>query len=84
MFHIKSRASCRFLLAVFGIGFLVSISLVFYLTFLAAFLNGGSITITVNSIGEAWFEFFLIPVTFVLGVYGFVYFFKQGRNAVEN
>lgn len=80
MYKLKSKVSKRFLFAVFGIAGLISGTVVLYLTFLVAFMNGGVVTITINSVGEAWPEFFLLPVMLISGVYGFFYLFRQPHD----
>jgi len=42
-------------------------SILLYFTFLAGYFNGYEILITVNSCGEANFEFILIPIFLIIG-----------------
>jgi len=70
-----------------GFMFSVGYSILLYITFLFAFFNGGSILVLVNSFGEMWFEFFLIPVVLFFSVLGLYFFlcdmFKIKRGVYE-
>ncbi len=53
-----------------GFACLISNSIILYVTFLWAYLfNDFKLSIDINSIGEAHIEFFLIPITIIIGLY---------------
>lgn len=56
-----------------GLGSLLWFSVMVYYTFLRAYFNGNyKTTVWVNGIGEAHFEFVLLPICLVFGVYVFI------------
>jgi len=76
MKKIKTSLSNKQFIVLIGILILLTNTITMYLTFLAAFLNSNSILITINTFGEAWLEFFLLPITIILGLYVVFYFYK--------
>ena len=61
-----------------GIAFLVWYSIVLYITFLIAYLNNNHVNVYINWFGEANFEFILLPVSLIWGVYSLYYILKPG------
>lgn len=54
-----------------------TISIVMFITFMCAYLNGGSILITINSLNEANIELICIPITLILSLIGFKHGLKR-------
>jgi len=63
-------------------GHMLSYALVvtFYLIYIKAYINGYTLTVTINSIGEAGFE--LVLLTFIL-VFGFYCLYKEMRSVMQ-
>lgn len=59
----------RKVVTLIGIIVLLANTLVLLITFIYAFISGGKIYITINSIGEAKLELMLLIVTVILGFY---------------
>jgi len=57
------------LLVSIGFAFLISNSIILFITFLLAYFNNFEILININNYGEANFELALIPATIILGIY---------------
>lgn len=66
-----------------GIGSLIGNSIVLYFTFLSAFFNNYKILVTINEYSEAHFEFFFIPITFIIGVWTVHNLMKQKVKNVK-
>jgi len=67
-----------------GLSVLIWNSIVLYYTFLVAFFNPSkTTTISINSFSEAWFEFFLIPFSLLLGVIALVLLFKHANLKIR-
>ena len=58
------------LCALLGIGVCVSNSIILFVTFLYAFINGGKFSITINLYSEALPELIIIPITIIMSIYG--------------
>ncbi len=65
----------NFIIAI-GITCLISNSLVLFYTFFIAYLNDFQVLININQFGEAHLEFFLIPISIILGIYSIVSLYK--------
>ena len=65
----QKKLSPKKILSLIGITVLLANSITLYITFLFAYFNNGKIIVYVNNMGEANFEFILIPVTIILGLY---------------
>jgi hypothetical protein len=64
-----------------GLGFLIANNIVLYLTFLwAYFFNDYVFSTNINAFGEANFEFVILPISIILGVYACFSLFKQSLN----
>lgn len=56
-----------------GLGFLVANNLVLYFTFLSAFFSPDqAVRVTVNSMGEAWLEFFVLPFCLLVSLWALI------------
>jgi len=71
-----------------GIACLVANSVILYITFLWAYLfNDYTLSVSINSIGEAHIEFILLPTTIILGLYSIkkliVYLPKKSNTILE-
>jgi hypothetical protein len=65
------------LLCVIGIASLIANSMVLYITFLwAYFFNNFVFAVNINTIGEAHLEFFILPASIFLGIYGTINLIK--------
>ncbi len=59
---------------------LLSISIVFFITFMIAFYNNYQVLVTINSIGEAQVELFLLLFVFVSSIisqYFLIYVYRK-------
>jgi len=65
------------IIAIFGLGLSLAMTIVLYLTFLSAWFNGNEILVTINSFGEAKIEIILFPIFIALGFYGLYSAFKS-------
>ena len=65
------------LCALIGISICVSNSVVLFITFLYAFINGGKFSITINLYSEALPELIIIPVTIIMSIYGLSKYIKK-------
>ena len=63
-----------------GIGSLICNNIILYFTFLKAYFNGHKIVITIDSYGEANFEFFFMPIFFIIGCWTSWISFKSLLN----
>ena len=57
-----------FLAMGFCLGLAVNLTIIFFL----AVLNGGEVTVTVNTFGEKWVEIFLFPMWVIMGLITFI------------
>ena len=65
-------------LAFIGLGHLVAMGIVLTLTWYCAWFSGQYACIVyINQAGEALFEFFLVPICLVWGIWGFAYIVKH-------
>ena len=62
-----------------GMATLIGNSIVLYITWLHAFINGEKTLITINSYGEQSFEFFLLPITIFIGLWSAYCLMFKGR-----
>jgi len=57
---------------------LIANSIVLYITFLFAYFSNNYVfSININSYGEAYLEFIVLPISLVVGLYSVVNLFKQ-------
>ena len=63
--------------ALLGVSWLFAHSVTLYITFIRAFFNGYKTLVIVNGLGEAGFEFVLLPITLLWGCFGVIYFFRK-------
>jgi len=66
--------------ALLGLGCLFANSITLYYVFLKAFFNNNQTLVAINDLNEASFEFFLLPFTLLLGLFGVFRFFKRLKN----
>lgn len=59
----------RKIVTLIGISVLLANTIVLFVTFIYAYIRGGKIYITIDSIGEANMELLLLTVTIILGLY---------------
>ena len=60
-----------------GIASLISHSIVLFITFLSAYLQGYKVIVDINKFGEANLELVVIPLTIGLGIYSVYILFKN-------
>jgi hypothetical protein len=67
------------------IGYLVAIgmSVVLYISFLVAYLNGMKVTVSIDGSGEALLEFFLLPVLIGFMFVGILLLFRSWHIKVD-
>ena len=65
------------IIAILGLGLSLGMTLVLFMVFIAAWLNGNEVLITINSSGEANLEIVLFPIFIALGFYGLYSAFKS-------
>ena len=76
-FHNRNK-ELKNLLTIIGLVCLISNSFVLYIVFLwAYFVNDYTFVATINNFGEAHFEFILIPITILLGLYSIFHLTKN-------
>lgn len=74
----QTMSQQKILLCGIGLVCLIANSLVLYISFLwAYFSNNYVFSARINDFGEAHFEFVLLPVTLVLGVYAVINLFRH-------
>ena len=57
---------------------MIANSIVLYITFLFAYFSNNYVfSININSYGEAYLEFIVLPISLVVGLYSVVNLFKQ-------
>ena len=57
-------------IGIIGLSAMVAFSLSLWLIWLTAWEQGGMVTVSIDSFGEAWCELFFFPAAICLGVYG--------------
>ena len=82
MKKIKLGISIKRFISIIGIGTLVANSITLYYIFISAFLNNSTILVNINAYNEGLLEFFLMPISLALGVYGLIYFFNDAEKDV--
>ena len=65
------------IIAILGLGLSLGMTILLFITFLAAWFNGNEILVTINSFGEANLEIVLFPIIIALGFYGLYSAFKS-------
>ena len=55
-------------------------SIVLLYTFIIAVINGGQVTISINTYGEMWIETIVIPIAFAFMLYGLLFGYKIKRR----
>jgi hypothetical protein len=70
----------KLLLIIFSFAYLISNSVVLYITWLAAFFKGGAVTISINSYNEMWVEFVVLPVGLCISICFLCVIFKTFMN----
>jgi hypothetical protein len=65
------------IIAILGLGISLGMTILLFITFLAAWFNGNEILVTINSFGEAKVEIILFPIFIALGFYGLYSAFKS-------
>jgi len=79
--NIKTKqdiSQSKVLLCGIGLTCLISNSIVLYVSFLwAYFSNDYVFSVRINDFGEAHIEFFLLPLTILLGLYSIIVLFKN-------
>ena len=75
----------KVLLCGIGITCLIANSIVLYISFLwAYFSNDYVFSARINDLGEAHFEFVLLPVTIILGLYAVVNLFRHMPKQLDS
>jgi len=76
----------KFLIS-WGIATLIGNSILIYYTFINAFFHNYRTVVLVNVFNEAWFEFFFIPISIIVGVWtlkqfasGKIIIVRRGKN----
>ena len=80
MFSLTSDFTRKDFFAMVGITCLFANSITLYLTFLMAFFHGNQTLVKNNVYNEAGFEFFLLPITLLFGLFGLVHFYRTLKN----
>jgi len=81
--RIKSSSNKNGLLNVFTTGLLVVFYVVLSITFIVAYMNGGSIRVTLNDYGEMHYELIFIVVTGILTFYKLSHEIKSMKNEYQ-
>lgn len=72
------------LVALLGIGNLLALSIVFYITFLFAYFKDYTVKIHINLWNEALFEFVLFPICIIWGMYSINYYHGEYVKKIKN
>lgn len=67
----------REILAFAGLLFMFSYGCVLYAAFLYAWVQGGICKVSIDSIGEAWIEFIVFPITMVVGLFSILHYWRK-------
>jgi len=81
----KSMSQPKVLLCGIGITCLIANSVVLYISFLWAYFSNDYIfSARINDFGEAHFEFILLPLTIILGLYAAVNLFRHMPKKLDS
>ena len=81
----QPMSQSKILLCGIGLTCLIANSIVLYVSFLwAYFSNNYVFSARINDFGEAHFEFVLLPLTIILGLYATVILFRYLPKQVNN
>ena len=65
---------------VMGFGLSFGLSVVMYMTFIKAYLNGGDVVVSINDYGEAGFELILVTFIIIFSCVALILVFKDIKN----